>query len=129
MNNRPGKVAAIIMCLAMLANTACTSMQSIHASEEAITEMKIRPGDKVTLNYTNGNVEEVKLVSFDETGISGIAKDGRTVAVDYAHLVSMDHKEVEVLKTVGASLGGLVLGAAVVGGVAIGAAAAVAGGM
>jgi hypothetical protein len=115
MNNGRSKTAHSIMCIVMLANTACTSMQSIDASEVAMTEMKIRPGDKVTLNYTYGNVEEVKLISIDETGVSGLAKDGRTVVVDYEHLISMDHEEIRALKTAGAIVGGAIVGAAYVG--------------
>ena len=119
----------IVMSVAMVGTTACTSMETIHASEDALTEMKIRPGDKLTLHYTNGAAERIKLTSFNEQEISGIADDGRSVAANYEQVISIDHKEVEALKTAGAAVGVVALGAIVIAGTALGAAVMVAGGI
>ena len=58
-----------------------------------------------------------------------MTEDGRTIEVAYDDLLSLEHKEVEVLKTAGAAVGVVVVGAAVLGAVAVGTMAAVAGGM
>jgi len=118
-----------VMSVAMVGTTACTSMETIHASEGALTEMKIRPGDKLTLHYTNGAAERIRLTGFDEQEISGIADDGRSVAANYEQVISIDHKEVEALKTAGAAVGVVALGAIVIAGAALGTAVMVAGGI
>lgn len=109
--------------------TGCTSMQTVHGSPEAVAAMKIRTGDKVTLNYVSGHSEKVKLTALGSDSLTGMTEDGRTIEVAYDDLLSLEHKEVEVLKTAGAAVGVVVVGAAVLGAVAVGTMAAVAGGM
>ena len=61
--------------------------------------------------------------------LAALTDDGRRVEVDYDDLLSLDHKKVEVLKTAGATVGAVALGAAmVVGATAVGAAAIMSGG-
>ena len=118
-----------LLCIAMIGNTACTSMQTVHASEQAVTASKIHAGDKVTLNYTDGSSEQIKVTDIGPEEISGTADDGRLIVADYDDVISLDHKEVEVIKTAGAIVGVTVLGAILIAGAAAGAAIAVAGGL
>ncbi len=110
-----------ILCMAIIGNTACTSTQTIHASQQAITASKIHAGDKVTLNYTDGSDERIKVVNIGAEDISGTADDGRMIIANYDDIVSMDHKEVEVIKSAGAAVGLVALGAILVGAAAVGA--------
>jgi hypothetical protein len=119
----------ILLCIAMMGNTACTSMQTVHASEQAVTASKIRVGDKVTLNYTDGSSEQIKVTDIGVEEISGTADDGRLIVANYDEVISLDHKEIEVLKTAGAAVGVVALGAILVAGAAAGTAIAVAGGL
>jgi hypothetical protein len=123
------KTALLLILLASLpAITGCTSLQTVHGSPEAVAEMKIRVGDKVTLNYVTGHAEKVKLTVLGNESLTGVTEDGRTVVVAYDDLLSLEHKKVEVLKTAGATVGVVVVGAAVLGAVAVGSMVAVAGG-
>ena len=119
----------ITLYMAMIGNAGCTTMQSIHGSQDALAQQKIRTGDKVTLHYVDGTSEQIKLTNIGEKDVEGIADDGRTVVADYEQILSMDHKEVEVLKSAGAAVGVVALGAILVGGLAVGAVAAGAAGM
>jgi len=118
-----------LLCMAMIGNTGCTSMQTIHASEQAVTASKIRAGDKVTLNYTDGSSEQIKVTDIGPEEISGTADDGRMIIADYDEVISLDRKEVEVIKTAGAVVGVAALGAILIAGAAAGTAIAVAGGL
>ena len=118
-----------LLCMAMIGNTGCTSMQTIHASEQAVTASKIRAGDKVTLNYADGSSEQIKVTDIGPEEISGTADDGRMIIADYDEVISLDRKEVEVIKTAGAVVGVAALGAILIAGAAAGTAIAVAGGL
>ena len=118
----------VTLCFAMIGNTGCTTTQTINASPEALAEKKVVVGDKLTVHYTSGHSELVKLTEIGEESLSGIADDGRTVELDYDNLLTLEHKEVDVLKTAGATVGVVVLGAVLVGAVAVGTMAAMAGG-
>jgi hypothetical protein len=128
--NKPLKSLLLIsLCFTMIGNAGCTTMQTVHGSQEALAEKRIRVGDKVTLHYTSGHSEEAKLTAIGPESISAITEDGRTIEVEYDHLLSLDHEKVEVLKTAGATVGVVALGAVLVGAVAVGSMVAVAGGM
>ena len=119
----------VALCCAMLGAAGCTTMETVDGSAAALEEKKIRVGDKVTLNYVSGHSEPAKLTVIGEESIAALTDDGRRVEVDYDDLLSLDHKKVEVLKTAGATVGAVALGAAmVVGATAVGAAAIMSGG-
>ena len=101
MNTRLKQALLVTLCFAMIGSTGCTTMRSVNASPEAMAEQKIKVGDKVTVHYTSGHSETVKLTEIGEESLSGIAEDGRSVKLDYDNLLTLDHKEVSVLKTVG----------------------------
>ena len=129
MNIRLKQALLVTLCFAMIGNTGCTTTQNVNASPEAMAEKKIKVGDKVTVHYTSGHSELVKLTEIGEESLSGIADDGRSVELDYDNLLTLEHKEVDVLRTAGATVGMVVLGAVLVGAVAVGSMVAVAGGM
>ena len=118
MNNGIRHTLLVLFSLAMVANAGCTSMQTVHASEEAILEKKVRAGDEVTLEYANGAVETIKVTDIGATEITGIADDGRTIVADYETLIALQHKKVEALKTAGATVGVIVLGTVILAGAA-----------
>ena len=128
MNTRLQQALLVTLCFAMIGNAGCTTMHHVNGSPEALAEKKIKVGDKVTVHYTSGHSETLKLTEIGEDSLSGIADDGRSVEIDYDNLLSLDHKEVNVLKTAGAAVGVVVLGAVLVGAVAVGTMAAMAGG-
>lgn len=129
MNNRLKQALLAMLCFAMIGSTGCTTTHNVHASPEALAEKKIKVGDKVTVHYASGHSESVKLTNIGEESLSGTAEDGRTVALDYDNLLSLEHKDINVLKTAGATVGVVVLGAVVLAGAGAGAMIAIAGGM
>jgi hypothetical protein len=129
MNNRLKQALLAMLCFAIFGTMGCTTTHTVHASPEAMAEKKIKVGDKVTVHYAGGHSESVKLINIGEESLSGIAEDGRTVDLDYDNLLSLEHKDVNVLKTAGATVGVVVLGAVVLAGAGAGAMIAIAGGM
>ncbi|MGI9201176.1 MAG: hypothetical protein ACR2QL_08965 [Woeseiaceae bacterium] len=128
MDIRLKQVLLVMLCFAMIGNSGCTTTHNVYASPEALAEKKIKVGDKVTVHYTSGHSEIVKLTEIGEESLSGVADDGRSVELDYDDLLSLEHKDVHVLKTAGAAVGVVALGAVLVGAVAVGSMAAMAGG-
>lgn len=113
----------------MFGTAGCTTMETVHASPEALAEKRVKVGDKVTLQYVTGHAEKAKLTNIGAESLTVMTDDGRALEVPYADLLSLDYKRVEVLKTAGATVGVVVLSAAVVAGAGLGAAVMVAGGM
>lgn len=105
--------------LLLTLNTACTTTQTVRASQQALAKENIQVGDKVTLYYADGRSEHMRLTRIDSSELTGATPDGSPVVVTYAQLVSVQHKTFAVGKTVG-----LVLGVAAVGAAMAGAAAA-----
>lgn len=128
MNIRTKQLLTVILCVVMLGNIGCTTMHSVHGSPEALAEKKIRVGDKVTLHTVTGRSIEAKLTNIGEESVSATTTTGQHVEIDYDDLLSLDHKEVEVLKTAGAAVGVVALGAVLVSAAAVGTMMAAAGG-
>jgi hypothetical protein len=123
MNNLSKYTLLALVIVSMLGNTACTSMKTAYASQEAVLANKIGPGDKVKLRYPDGSTEAIRVSSIGEQQIEGMADDGRTVVANYEEILSVDYKKVEVAKTAGAVVGGAVVATLVLGAIAVGAAA------
>ena len=118
-----------VLCFTMIGNAGCTTTQTVHGSQEALVQKKVRVGDKVTLHYVSGASVKVKLTSIGQESLTGISDDGRTVTTVYADLLSLEKKKVEVVKTAGAAVGIVALGAVMTGAIAAGTMVAVAGGI
>lgn len=119
------QIMVVALCCAMLGTTGCTTMETVHGSAEALEEKNIRAGRKVTLNYVSGYSEPAKLTAIGEDSVQVLTHDGRRLEVAYDDLSSLDYKKVEVLKTAGATVGVVALGAVILVGAGAGAAAAV----
>ena len=123
------QILVVALCCAMLGTTGCTTMETVHGSAEALEEKNIRAGRKVTLNYVSGYSEPAKLTAIGEDSVQVLTDDGRRVEIDYDDLSSLDYERVEVLKTAGATVGVVALGAAVLVGAAVVGAGAMMGGV
>ena len=106
MNNALKQALIVLLGLAMVGGAGCTTTQMIRASQEAITEMKIRPGDKLTLNYATGRAETIELLGLDQEQITGRAKNDEVLVAEYTELVSLQHQRISARKTAGAFLMG-----------------------
>ena len=104
--NSSTKLALLIAVLfASFGSVGCTTMDSMDGTHEALTEEKIRVGDKVFLHYNAGRSYEVEITNIGAESVSGEEKNGRKIVAEYEDLSSIGHKRVEVLKTVGATVG------------------------
>jgi hypothetical protein len=122
MNSTTKRALLVTLCLASFAGAGCTTMESMQGSQEALAEEKIRAGDKVILHYNDGRSEEIKITDIGDETVSGVAGKGRKVVASYEDIGSIGHKEVEVLKTVGATVGIIALSPLIIVGVMAGAA-------
>jgi hypothetical protein len=80
-------------------------MDSMDGTQEALAEEEIRVGDKVFLHYNDGESKEVEITDIGDESVSGEAEYGEKIVANYEDLNSVGHKRVEVLKTVGATVG------------------------
>lgn len=109
------KLASLAGMALLLLNTACTSTQTVRASQQALTEESVHAGDKVTLYYVDGRSERLRLTRIDGGELAGTTEDGSPVVVTYAQLISVQHKVFAAGKTAGLVLGVVAVGAAMQG--------------
>lgn len=105
MRNTTKKALLITLCISAFGSAGCTTMESMHGTQEALVEEKIRVGDKVFLHYNNGPSVEIKITDIGAEAVSGEADYGKKVVANYADLDSVGHKEVKVLRTAAATVG------------------------
>ena len=117
MNSTTRQALLITLCCALLGSAGCTTMDSMDGTQEALAEEKIRVGDKVFLHYNDGASEEVEITDIDDESVSGKAEHGEKIVANYEDLSSVGHKRVEVLKTVGATVGLIALSPIIIVGV------------
>ena len=117
MNNATKQAVLITLCCALLGSAGCTTMDSMDGTPEALAEEKIRVGDKVFLHYYNGESEEVEITEIGDESVFGEAQRGEKIVANYEDLSSVGHKRVEVLKTVGATVGIIALSPIIIVGV------------
>jgi predicted transcriptional regulator len=117
MNNTTKPAVLITLCCALLGSAGCTTMDSMDGTQEALAEEKIRVGDKVFLHYNNGVSEQVEITAIGDASVSGEAEHGEKIVANYEDLSSVGHKRVEVLKTVGATVGIIALSPIIIVGV------------
>lgn len=109
MNRTTKQTLLITLCCALLGSAGCTTIDSMDGTQEALAEEKIRVGDKVFLHYNNGGSQEVEITDMDDVSLSGEAEYGEKIVANYEDLSSVGHKRIEVLKTVGATVGVIAL--------------------
>ena len=117
MNSTTKPALLITLYCALLGSAGCTTMDSMDGTQEALAEEKIRVGDKVFLHYNNGVSEQVEITAIGDASVSGEAEHGEKIVVNYEDLSSVGHKRVEVLKTVGATVGIIALSPIIIVGI------------
>lgn len=117
MNSALKQAFLIALCFVLLGSAGCTTMESMDGTQEALAEEKIRVGDKVFLHYNNGLSEEIEITNIGDESVSGEAEHGRKIVANYEDLSSVGHKKIEVLKTVGATIGIIALSPLIIVGV------------
>jgi hypothetical protein len=117
MNSTMKQALLITLCFASFGSVGCTTIDSMNGTQEALAEEKIRVGDKVFLHYTSGRSEEITISDIGDETVSGVAENGRKTVTNYEDLSSIGHKRVEVLKTVGATVGIIALSPLIIVGV------------
>jgi hypothetical protein len=117
MNSTTKQAVLITLCCTLLGSAGCTTMESMDGTQEALAEEKIRVGDKVFLHYNGGRSYEVEITNIGDESVSGEEENGRKIVANYEDLSSVGHKRVEVLKTVGATVGIIALSPLIIVGV------------
>ena len=90
-----------VFCVAILAGSGCgTTTQRIGASEAAMENFGVSPGDVVLVRYVNENdprssssSEWVKLTEITATGISAVAENGRTIDTPFDEIFEIERKQ------------------------------------
>ena len=93
------KIALIMLSLALVANSGCTSLQTIEPTQASVVEHKLEVGDKVRIYYRDYRTEDVRIVKMSESEITGTRKDGTVVAVDWREIYTLEVKKVHLGKT------------------------------
>jgi hypothetical protein len=112
---KPALLIAVLF--ASFGSVGCTTIDSLDGTQEALAEEKIRVGDKVFLHYGGGQSYEIEITNIANESVSGEEKNGRKIVAEYEDLSSVGHKRVEVLKTVGATVGIIALSPIIIVGV------------
>ena len=116
MKTLPHQTLCAFLCLVIIGNAACTSMQTIDATPGTVAEHNIEPGDQLTLYFADNSHKEIAVTEVSESSITGTDSDGQQVIADYDELVTMSFKEIDGSKTAKAvgivALGVLVVSAA-----------------
>ena len=120
-----------VLAIAVISNSACTSLQSVPATPDAVSETSLEPDDKVTLVYPDGSELEISVTSVTETGISGTDRDGNEIAAAFDDLSTIKLVQYDPKKTrkrTGKTLGIVALGVLFAGAAAAEALGAIAAG-
>ena len=88
-----------LLCLAIVGNAACTSMQTIDGTANAVQEETIKPGDEVILLYVDGSITEITVTSVTESDITGVDMNGDTITAAYADVETVSFTAVDGGKT------------------------------
>ena len=93
------KIALIMLSFLLVANSGCTSLQTMKPTQASIVEHKLEVGDKVRIHYRDYRTEDVRIVKMSESEITGNRKDGTVVAVDWREIYTLEVKNVHLGKT------------------------------
>ncbi len=101
------KIVLIMLSFALVANSGCTSLQTIEPTQASIVEHKLEVGDKVRIYYRDYRTEDVRIVKMSKSKITGTRKDGTVVAVDWRDIYTLEVKKVHLGKTAVVVVGGV----------------------
>ena len=113
-----------MLCFAIIGNTACTSIRTIDATEPALEKHAIKPGDQVTLSYTDQSHAQITVTDVGESTVTGTDNDGEEVVAHFDELAAITFESFdgkETAKTTGKAIGVVVIGAIWLGAMAAGA--------
>ncbi len=103
------KIAVITLSLALIANTGCTSFQTIEATEAAVVEHNLKVGDKVRLHRFGHRTEDVRILKLSESELTATRKDGTVIVVDWRDIRTLEVVKISAVKTAGAGVGIVVM--------------------
>ena len=105
------KIAVMTLSLALIANTGCTSLQTIGATEAAVVEHNLKVGDKVRLHRLGYRTEDVRILKLSESEMTATGKDGTVIVVDWGDIDTLEVVKIHPIKTGGAVVGIVVVAA------------------
>ena len=103
------KIAVMTLSLAFIANTGCTSLQTIEATEAAVVEHGLKVGDKVRLLPYGYPTEDVRILKLSESEFTATRKDGSVIVVECGDIYRLEVVKIHPIKTVAAGVGIVVL--------------------
>ena len=106
------KIAVMTLSLALIANTGCTSLQTIEATEAAVVEHNLKVGDKVRLRRVGHRTEDVYILKLSESELTVIRKDGSVIVVDWRDIEKLQVLMFSPVKSAGYGVGVVVIAAA-----------------
>ena len=116
------RALAAIVCVAVLGNTACTSMATIDATPEAVAANDITPGDSVKLVFKSGQRQDITVTTISQSSIAGTTDKGHPVTAAFSDIRVIKSRKFDGRKTANNTAKGV--GYAVLGMLIVGAAAA-----
>ena len=103
------KIAVMTLSLALIANTGCTSLQTIEPTEAAVVEHNLKVGDKVRLRRVGHRTEDVRILKLSESELTATRKDGTVIVVEWREILTLQVAKISPVKTAGAGVGILAL--------------------
>ena len=99
MNKRSRRFLTALLCTAIFSNSACsTTTQRLGPTQAAMNNYGIGKGDTVLIRYSNGS-EKIRIIGINESGISGIGKNGEAVNVGYHKIFQIEYEKVGLIKS------------------------------
>ncbi len=108
------KIAFIMLSIALVANSGCTSLQTIKPTQASVVAHKLKVGHKVRIYYRDYRTEDVRIVKMTESEITGTRRDGTVVTVDWRDIYTLEVKKVHLGKTAAVVAGGALAAMAVI---------------
>ena len=99
------KIAVMTFSLALIANTGCTSLQTIETTEAAVVEHKLKVGDKVRLRRVGHRTEDVYIWKLSESELTATREDGTVIVVEWREILTLKVVKISPVKTAGAGVG------------------------
>ena len=106
-------IALIMLSIALVANSGCTSLQTIKPTQESIVAHKLKIGDKVRIYYRDYRTENLRIVKMTESEMMGTRRDGTVVAVDWRDIYTLEVKKFHLGKTAAVAGAGVLAALAV----------------
>ncbi len=117
------KIAVMTLSLALIANTGCTSLQTIEATEAAVVEHNLKVGDKVRLRRVGHRAEDVHILKLSESELTATRMDGTVIVVEWREILTLQVAKISPGKTVAAGVGiavGTIVWLLIIGVIALG---------